>query len=106
MRSIEVSRASIISGLFRGGRVKRITILFVGLFCNVCCAQDGADSASLRQRFQQPAGDARPMMRWWWFGPAVTPVELDREIAAMKAGGFGGFEVQPVRLVRTTDSVK
>ncbi|WP_157995473.1 hypothetical protein [Peristeroidobacter soli] len=46
------------------------------------------------------------MMRWWWFGPAVTPVELDREIAAMKAGGFGGFEVQPVRLVQATDSVK
>lgn len=36
------------------------------------------------------------MVRWWWFGPAVTEAEIDREIRAMKAGGFGGFEVQPV----------
>ncbi len=35
------------------------------------------------------------MVRWWWFGPAVTEAEIDREIRAMKAGGFGGFEVQP-----------
>ena len=43
------------------------------------------------------------MMRWWWFGPAVAHDELDREIAAMKAGGFGGFEVQPVYALSTDD---
>ncbi|HEX8302087.1 glycosyl hydrolase [Sphingomonas sp.] len=43
-----------------------------------------------------PSPEARPMMRWWWFGPAVTHDEIDREIRAMKAGGIGGFEVQPV----------
>src|SRR5207237_1374998 len=37
---------------------------------------------------------ARPMVRWWWFGPAVTEGEVKREIGAMKAGGFGGFELQ------------
>ena len=36
------------------------------------------------------------MMRWWWFGPAVTQEELEREMRAMKDGGIGGFEVQPV----------
>jgi hypothetical protein len=36
------------------------------------------------------------MMRWWWFGPAVTEVELEREMRRMKEGGIGGFEVQPV----------
>jgi hypothetical protein len=36
------------------------------------------------------------MMRWWWFGPAVTKPELEREIRAMKAAGIGGFEVAPV----------
>jgi len=34
-------------------------------------------------------------MRWWWFGPAVTPAELEREMRLMKEGGIGGFEVQP-----------
>ena len=33
-------------------------------------------------------------MRWWWFGPAVTKTELEREMRLMKEGGIGGFEVQ------------
>ena len=36
------------------------------------------------------------MVRWWWFGPAVTKPELEREMRIMKEGGIGGFEVQPV----------
>jgi len=52
--------------------------------------------ADLQRGFQQPPDDARMMMRWWWFGPAVEKTELERELRAMKAGGIGGFEVQPV----------
>ena len=33
------------------------------------------------------------MMRWWWFGPAVTKPELQRELEQMKASGIGGAEV-------------
>ncbi len=50
----------------------------------------------LEKTFQSPPDDARVMMRWWWFGPAVTRPELARELEQMKAGGFGGFEIQPV----------
>src|SRR5579872_4081854 len=50
----------------------------------------------LRRDFQHPPDDARIMMRWWWFGPAVTKPELEREMRLMKEGGIGGFEVQPV----------
>ena len=35
-------------------------------------------------------------MRWWWFGPAVTKTELERELRAMKDAGIGGVELQPV----------
>lgn len=35
-------------------------------------------------------------MRWWWFGSAVTQAELERELRAMKDGGIGGVEIQPV----------
>ena len=49
----------------------------------------------LMDSFIHPPDDARPQVRWWWFGPAVTKPELAREIDTMKAGGFGGFEVQP-----------
>lgn len=58
-------------------------------------AAQAPDAPALWQVFQAPPDDARPLMRWWWFGPAVTTEEISREIAAMQAGGFGGFEVQP-----------
>ncbi len=51
---------------------------------------------SLKQHFQRPPDDARIMMRWWWFGPAVTRPELEREMRAMKQAGIGGVEIQPV----------
>jgi len=35
------------------------------------------------------------MVRWWWFGPAITKPQLEREMKLMKEGGIGGFEVQP-----------
>ncbi|MBI3209192.1 MAG: glycoside hydrolase [Candidatus Solibacter usitatus] len=50
----------------------------------------------LEKAFRTPPDDTRIMMRWWWFGPAVEPVELEREMKLMKEGGIGGFEVQPV----------
>ena len=43
------------------------------------------------------------MMRWWWFGPAVTKAEIEREMRLMKAGGIGGFEVQPVYALALDD---
>ena len=55
-----------------------------------------ADLAALKEAFLHPPDDAKIMMRWWWFGAAVEKPELEREMRAMKAGGIGGFEVQPV----------
>jgi alpha-L-rhamnosidase len=62
--------------------------------------------ASVRESFIEPPDDARIMMRWWWFGPAVTHHELEREILAMKAGGIGGFEIQPVYPLLCDDASK
>ena len=50
----------------------------------------------LQQSFQNPPDDSRIMMRWWWFGPAVSQAEIDRELGLMKDAGIGGVEVQPV----------
>jgi hypothetical protein len=52
--------------------------------------------AALARAFQAPPDDARIMMRWWWFGPAVTPAGIERELRTMKDGGIGGVEIQPV----------
>ncbi len=65
----------------------------------------GAENmASVAQGFLHPPDDARVSMRWWWFGPAVVKPELQREILAMKAGGIGGFEIQPVYALALNDS--
>lgn len=53
-------------------------------------------SQTLQKGFQSPPNDSRIMMRWWWFGPAVTKAEIERELRTMKEGGIGGVEVQPV----------
>jgi hypothetical protein len=59
--------------------------------------------AEVAARYQQPPDDARVLARWWWFGPALVKPELEREILAMRAGGFGGFEIQPVYPIALND---
>ncbi len=55
-----------------------------------------ASAGTLADGFANPPPEARPLVRWWWFGGHVESSEIVREIKAMKAGGFGGFELQPV----------
>jgi hypothetical protein len=59
------------------------------MFTAGCCSPQ---HNQLQRSFDQPPADARPMVRWWWFGPAATTPELEREMTVMKQGGFGGFE--------------
>src|ERR1700678_1073869 len=48
---------------------------------------------ALRAGFLNPPDDARPMVRWWWFGAAVVKPEILRELQQMKADGIGGAEL-------------
>jgi hypothetical protein len=64
----------------------------------------GPTIGDLERQFENPPDDSRIMMRWWWFGPAVTKSELEREMKMMKEGGIGGFEVQPVYPVALDDA--
>ena len=47
-----------------------------------------------------PDPAARPMMRWWWFGPDMDRAEIDRELRAMAEAGLGGAEVALVYPLR------
>ena len=60
----------------------------------------------MRQGFLNPPDDARPMMRWWWFGPAVTKPELQKELETMRGAGIGGVEIQPVYPLMLDDEAK
>jgi hypothetical protein len=48
---------------------------------------------AVRAGFLHPPDDAKPMVRWWWFGPAVVKPEILRELQQMKADGIGGAEL-------------
>lgn len=62
--------------------------------------------ADVQRHLAVPPDDARPMVRWWWFGPAVVKPQLEREMLAMKQGGFGGFEIQPVYPMELDDPAR
>ena len=62
--------------------------------------------ADLERAFRDPPDDSRIMMRWWWFGPAVTRSELERELRVMKDGGIGGVEVQAVYPLALDDEAR
>jgi glycosyl hydrolase family 106( putative alpha-L-rhamnosidase) len=57
----------------------------------------------LRDVFLHPPDSARPMTRWWWFGGAVTPEEITRELTLMREAGLRGVELQPVYPVEVDD---
>jgi hypothetical protein len=61
------------------------------------------DLEALRQTFLHPPDSARPMTRWWWFGGAVTPQEITRELTHMRDAGLRGAEIQPVYPLEVDD---
>ena len=83
-----------------------MTIRALPLFVAALSIAASAATADLKTAFQNPPDDARIMMRWWWFGPAVSKPEIEREIRLMKQGGIGGFEIQPVYPLALDDPAK
>ena len=46
------------------------------------------------------------MTRWWWFGGAVTPAEITRELTFMRDAGLGGAEIQPLYPLAVDDAAR
>lgn len=59
-------------------------------------ASQPREIAELKRIFLNPPHDAKPMTRWWWFGGAVRPEEITRELTLMRDAGLRGIELQPV----------
>ena len=49
--------------------------------------------AAIRADFVNPPDAAKPMVRWWWFGPAVVKPEILFELQQMKNDGIQGAEI-------------
>jgi hypothetical protein len=86
--------------------LKSWTLIFAVTAMATSTQSQGQSIDQLQRSFEQPPDDARIMMRWWWFGPAVAKPELEREMRVMKEGGIGGFEVQPVYPLTLDDAEK
>jgi hypothetical protein len=69
-------------------------------------AASASDLARLDRLFRDPPGQARPMTRWWWFGGAVTPGEITRELQLMAEAGLGGAEIQPLYPLAVDDAAR
>ncbi len=59
--------------------------------------------SALKNTFLNPAFNTRPMTRWWWFGGAVTPEEITRELTLMRDAGLRGVELEPMYPVEVDD---
>jgi hypothetical protein len=79
-------------------------LLLVALASMQALTQTTKDA--LHEGFLNPPDDARPIMRWWWFGPAVTKPELKKELETMRGAGIGGVEIQPVYPMALDDAAK
>ena len=66
-------------------------------------ASASGEAARLKDLFLNPPYSARPMTRWWWFGGAVTPEEITRELTLMSESGLRGVELQPVYPLEVDD---
>src|SRR5215475_7383115 len=79
------------------GNVARLRQTVLGILFFIVVLQGMGQAtgpvSALHDAFAHPPDDSRIMMRWWWFGPAVTKPEIERELEQMKAAGIGGVEI-------------
>lgn len=67
-----------------------------GSTCSFAASRAGPDE--LFERFQSPASEARPFVRWWWGENRVATNEIVRELDLLKRAGIGGVEILPIGL--------
>jgi hypothetical protein len=72
-------------------QVLLFTAISLGLATSFLSAQSPIES--LKSNFKNPPAEAKPMVRWWWFGAAVEKPEILRELQQMKTDGIGGAEL-------------
>ncbi|HEV3065433.1 MAG TPA: glycosyl hydrolase, partial [Chthoniobacterales bacterium] len=76
-------------------RIASVALLLIISFLKplLIVGQSDPNLLRLTESFAHPPGDSRIMVRWWWFGPAVTKSEIARELEEMKSAGIGGVEI-------------
>jgi hypothetical protein len=78
-------------------RTVKIAIIVICLTL-IGCGKKEINDNYLFEKFQNPAADARPMVRWWWNGNCVEAEEIKRELEVMKEAGIGGVEINSIAM--------
>ncbi|HKL32409.1 MAG TPA: glycosyl hydrolase, partial [Tangfeifania sp.] len=76
--------------------IKPLLSLCLLIFLLAC--KPNNEDTSLFVKFQNPAPDARPMVRWWWNGNCVEADEIKRELNVMYKAGIGGVEINSIAM--------
>ncbi len=72
-----------------------------GISLTKCTDKKQATSKSTERLFgffKSPPDNTRPFFRWWWNGNYLKKAEITRELKLMKNAGFGGVEINPIRM--------
>ena len=77
--------------------LRAICLLFAACLMPATAAPGWAD------RFRDPPLEYGMGVYWWWFGPAVTETEVDRELAVMHQAGIGSVLIYPVYPISVDD---
>jgi hypothetical protein len=52
----------------------------------------------LLESFSNPPANSRAFVRWWWNGNRVNEQEVLRELDLLQEAGFGGVEINPIKM--------
>ena len=80
----------------------RTSLLVILMQCLGSAAPIAAQSTALMEAFTNPPADARAFVRWWWNGNRVNEKELLRELDLLQESGFGGVEINPIKMPPVT----
>ncbi len=56
----------------------------------------------LLEAFSNPPASTRAFVRWWWNGNRVNEKEVLRELDLLQSAGFGGVEINPIKMPPVT----
>ncbi len=74
--------------------------LILAIFGFPALAQQKGDP--LLEAFTNPPAGSRAWVRWWWNGNRVNEKEVLRELDLLKEAGFGGVEINPIKMPPVT----
>jgi hypothetical protein len=80
-----------------------LSAVFLGyLVCGTYPIMAQQHKDKLLETFSNPPANSRAFVRWWWNGNRVNEKEVLRELDLLQEAGFGGVEINPIKMPPVT----